>query len=312
MGSLSTIGILGGTGFVGTHLTAHLVKEGYRVRVLSRRPHRYRNLGLLTGVELVECDVFNLKQLRLSIKGCDAVINLVGILNQTRHQNLRRTHVALPGKLVEICKQQKIRRLLHVSALNAGSAATSEYLRSKGDGENLIHTSSGGDLKVTSFRPSVIFGPGDSFLNRFAGVLKLLPGPLPLACAKSRLAPVYVGDVVKSMVDALEDPDTFGARIELCGPFEYTLQELVELTARYTQQNKKVIGLPRWLSYFQATILGILPGKLFTLDNYRSMQTDSVCKNKTSCPTSIEVIAPEYLGAAGHEAKMQRFRENHS
>ena len=165
MTSSRMITILGGTGFVGTHLTAQLVAKGYRVRVLSRRPHRHRDLGLFSCVELVKCDVFNLKQLRSKLKGSDIVINLIGILNQSHQQNFRRTHVALPGKLVEICKQQRIGRLLHMSALNAGLSTGSEYLKSKGDGENLIHTSSGGSLNVTSFQPSVIFGAGDSFFQ---------------------------------------------------------------------------------------------------------------------------------------------------
>lgn len=306
MATSHVIGILGGTGFVGTHLIARLAAEGHRIKVLSRRPHRYRSLRLLTGVELAECDVFNPTQLRSNLKDCTLVINLVGILNQTRQQNFRRTHVALPGKLVEICK-----RLLHLSALNAGSASNSNYLKSKGDGENLMHTTSGGDLNVTSFQPSVIFGSGDSFLNRFAGLLKLVPGPFLLACAESKFAPVYVGDVVNALTEAIDDADTFGKRIELCGPQQYTLKELVELTAGYTSQAKKIIGLPSWASYIQAIVLGNLPGKLFTLDNYRSLQVDSVCNKTSHCTTSIEAVAPHYLGNKGHESKMQRFREKY-
>ncbi len=309
MASVESIAVLGGTGFVGGHLVSRLSGDGHRVRVLSRHPHRHRQLALLPNVELVRCDVFDARALRRALAGCSAVINLIGILNESHHQTFRQVHVALPARIVEACKSCGIHRMLHMSALNADSGAPSRYLRSKGEGENLVHTTSGGRLAVTSFRPSVIFGPGDSFLNRFTSLLRLMPGVMPLACPKSVLSPVYVGDVVDAMVRALTDRDTFGKRIELCGPREYSLKELVALAARYSGQSPTIVPLPRWASKTQAIIMGSLPGKLFTLDNYHSLRVPSVCRQRQHGRTPIEAVAPLYLGKLGREARMQAYRQ---
>ncbi len=308
MASNNTIGVLGGTGFVGSHLVPALVSEGYRVRVLTRRPHRHREMSTLAAVELVRCNVYDAQDLRRALAGCSAVINLIGILNESHRYSFNLVHVALPKKLVEICKQLKIPRLLHMSALNADSGAPSRYLRSKGEGENLAHATSGGSLGVTSFRPSVIFGPGDSFLNRFAGLLKMTPGVLPLACARARFAPVYVGDVVEAMLKALVNPELIDKRVELCGPREYTLRSLVEKVAELTHRRVWVIPLPDWASRLQARVFGILPGKLFTTDNYQSMKIPSVCREQHPGRTPLEAVAPQYLGDASCQARLQRYR----
>ena len=309
MASVERIAVLGGTGFVGGHLVRRLSGDGHQVRVLSRRPHRHRELDLLPNVELVQCNPFDSRALRRSLTDCSVVINLVGILNESYHQTFRRVHVALPARIVEASKTLGISRMLHMSALNADSGAPSRYLRSKGEGENLIHTTSGGRLAVTSFRPSVIFGPGDSFLNRFAGLVRWMPGVMPLACAASVLSPVYVGDVVDAMVGAMNDRQTFGKRIELCGPREYLLKELVGLAARYSGQSSRILSLPRWASKTQAIVMGSLPGRLFTLDNYHSLRVPSVCRERQQGRTPIEAVAPLYLGSLDHEARMQVYRE---
>ena len=304
------VGVLGGTGFVGGHLVPALISEGYRVRVLTRRPHRHREMSTLAEVELVKCNVYDAQDLRRGLTGCFAVINLVGILNESHRYGFQLVHVALPSRLVEICKQLEIRHLLHMSALNADSGAPSKYLRSKGEGENKAHATAGGRLRVTSFRPSVIFGPGDSFLNRFAGLAKMAPGVLPLACARARFAPVYVGDVVEAMLKALVDPDLAGKRIELCGPREYTLKGLVERVAEWIHHPVRVIPLPEWASRLEARVLGVLPGKLFTLDNYRSMKIPSTCREQRPGRTPLEAIAPLYLGDATCQSRLQRYRRN--
>jgi NADH dehydrogenase len=152
---------------------------------------------------------------------------------------------------------------------------------------------------VTSFRPSVIFGPDDSFINRFAALLRL-PGPLPLACPDARFAPVFVGDVAQALVSALHDPQTFGRRYELCGPEQWTLAEIVAYIARNLGLSKRIWRLPDWAARLQAGLLQFAPGKPFTPDNYRSLQVPSICSGNALEalgvePTPMDAIVPGYL-----------------
>ncbi|MCK4710223.1 MAG: complex I NDUFA9 subunit family protein [Gammaproteobacteria bacterium] len=281
--------LLGGSGFVGKHLAIELAQRGYHVTVPCRRPHRLNELKVLSSISIVQANIMDKDELKALCKGHDAVFNLVGILNETGKNSFRRIHVDFINSLVQACQQNKIKRLLHMSALGADQASGSSlYLRSKGEGENLIHTFGQNKLEVTSFQPSVIFGSDDSFINRFAGILKLCVGAFPLACPGSRFSPVFIGDVVSAMADKLDDPGSFSKRYPLCGPETWTLQQIVELINRSLQNKCKIIGLPDTLAKFQAMILQNLPGKLFTMDNYRSLQTPSTCKNEVeACPTSL-------------------------
>lgn len=308
---IDTVCVLGGTGFVGGHLVSRLIDQGYYVKIPSRRPMRHRELLVLPGVELVRADVHDHGELRDALQGCQAAVNLVGILNERGHDGsgFRHAHVELPRKLTEVCKEQGIGRLLHISALNADAhAGPSYYLQTKGEGEDLVHREATEDFHVSSFRPSVIFGPEDSFLNRFASLLKLSPFVFPLACPDSRFAPVYVGDVADAFIQALEDKASYGKRYDLCGPHEYTLKALVQYTARLIGARRLIWGLPDWAARTQARVLQHVPGKPFSMDNYRSLQVDSVCRNGTRCSTALEAIAPYYLGRQDHVSRLQRLR----
>ncbi len=293
----STICVLGGSGFVGGHLCAELVKRGHNVKILTRRRERHRSLLVLPTVQIIESDVHGEAQLNMHFAGCDVVINLVGILNEKGHKGkgFHAAHMELTRKVITACTGCKIERLLHMSALNANPNEKSFYLRTKGEAENYAHTFGANRIAITSFRPSVIFGPEDDFLNRFASVLKFTPWLLPLACAETRFAPVYVGDVVKAMVGALDDPSSFGQKIDLCGPSQYTLKQLVEYVASTCGYQRKIIGLPNWLSKLQARILEYAPGKPFSLDNYYALQKDNICRAKANCSTALEAVAPGYL-----------------
>lgn len=308
--NITTVCVLGGTGFVGRNLAARLGRAGYRVRIPTRRRERHRELLVLPGFELVEADIHNPQALEKLFTGCQAVVNLVGILNERGHDGsgFQHAHVDLPRKVIDACHAQGVRRLLHMSALGAETAVdASFYQRSKAEGENLVHMLCGNDLAVTSFRPSVIFGPGDSFLNRFADLLRTVPGVFPLACAEARFQPVYVGDVVDAFAAALVSPDTHGQRRDLCGPRAYSLRELVQYTARLIGVRRRVVGLPDWGARLQAAMFEYLPGKPFSRDNYRSLQKDNVCAAGVSvCPTALEAIAPSYLGDAEQRRRAQR------
>ncbi|EHQ51458.1 MULTISPECIES: complex I NDUFA9 subunit family protein [Ectothiorhodospira] len=307
--NIRTICVLGGTGFVGTHVVARLAGGGRQVKVITRHVSRHRHLLVVPGVRLVEADCHDPRVLRQHFSDCDGVINLVGILNERGRDGsgFRHAHVDLARKVIECAREAGVKRLLHMSALNADAASgPSHYLRTKGEAENIVHTMAG-NVRVTSFRPSVIFGPTDSFFNRFAGLLRLSP-VLPLACPDARFAPVYVGDVAQHFVDALEDRGTWGQRIELCGPSVYTLKELVSYTAQVMARRRLILGLSEGLSLWQARIMEYVPGKPFSLDNYHSMSRDSVCRGGGGCPTAIEAIVPGYLGDRERHARLQRLR----
>ncbi|MEJ2452974.1 MAG: complex I NDUFA9 subunit family protein [Candidatus Thiodiazotropha sp.] len=315
---MNRVCILGGTGFVGEHLVASLSQRGIACRVLSRHPQRHAGLRVNPGLELVKVPQLNSATLRSQFQDCEAVINLIGILNESRDMSFRKVHVELVDTLVDAAIKSGVERLLHMSALHADAArGTSEYLRSKGEGENRAHTHGGSALKVTSFRPSVIFGDGDSFFNRFAGLLRLSPLVFPLACPESRFAPVWVNDVSEAFTRCLLDDHTAGQHYDLCGPKVYTLRELVTYTAETAGLRRLILPLGNSISRIQARVLGLLPGRPFTLDNYLSLQTDSICDSNGFellgiAPQALESIVPRYLAQQSYRGRFDRYRRQTS
>lgn len=311
--NLQRICLLGGTGFVGRHLIYRMAERGYCVRVPTRRRERHRDLLVLPTLELVQTDIHDPKALIQLFADCEAVINLVGILNEKGHSGhgFYHIHVELAHKIAAACHKQNIRRLLHMSALNADArSGPSFYLRSKGQAEDFLHNTR--DLHVTSFRPSVIFGPEDGFFNRFAKLLRLAP-LLPLACPRARFAPVYVDDVARAFVHALQDRRSFGRRYDLCGPHTYTLSQLVEYTASVIGAKRRVIGLSDFLSRCQARIFEYLPGKPFSWDNYQSLRIDSVCRGGFPFgiqPTPLEAVVPGYLTHKTSRSRYAAYRSH--
>lgn len=298
--SLRKICILGGTGFIGRSIVLRLVDAGHEVRVITRNRERHRDLLVLPTLQLIEADVHNRAVLVRELRGVDTVINLVGILNERGHRGrgFERAHVELPRKVVDACIQVGVKRLLHMCALNASLDAPSLYLRTKARGEDLVHQAPG--LEVTSFRPSVIFGPRDSFTNRFAHLLRLSPMIFPLACPEARFQPIYVEDVARAYVWSLDHRQSMGQRYDLCGPAVYTLYEVVSYIAQLIGVRRKIIRLNNTVSWLQAATLEYFPGKPFSLDNFRSLQRDAVCTQAFPSafgfsPTRMESVVPTYL-----------------
>jgi uncharacterized protein YbjT (DUF2867 family) len=305
---ITTICVIGGSGFVGRHICQQLAAQGYRLRVPTRDRERAKALILLPTVDVVVADVQDPAALAAVVRGCDAVINLVGILHDARgKRGFDAAHVALARKVVAACHANKVRRLLQMSALAAAVDAPSAYLRSKGEAEKIVRESG---LDFTIFRPSVIFGPDDSFLNLFAGLTRMLP-VLALASPGPRFQPVYVDDVAAAFLRALTDMKTFGQSYELCGPQRYTLRELVAYVGRLTGHQRPIIGLNRALSYCQAYAMEWLPVKLMTRDTLRSMEIDSICDCAFPFgikPQALEAVAPAWLAVRTPRARYQRFR----
>ncbi len=304
--------VIGGGGFVGHHLVSLLASRGCRVWVPTRRRQRIIDLAVLPTVEVVEADVHDPDTLRQLFRDMDAVINLVGILHGTPAE-FKRAHVELPRKIAKACNEAGVRRLLHMSALGADSASRSVYQQTKAKGEaEVMAIGRATGLAVTAFRPSVIFGPGDSFLSLFADLLKLAPA-LPLAGATVRFQPVYVGDVARAFAQALDEPATHAQTYSLCGPCVYTLAELLRLTARTLGLKRWIIPLNQTQSYFFARLMELKPGrKLMTRDNYYAMQTDNVCPEGFPAlfgqPTALEAVIDYLRGVSPHRS-FERYRK---
>lgn len=310
-----TIAIIGGTGFVGRHLACELARRRYHIRVISRRRERNRQLLVIPRLELVEANVHSAASLSTALRGCDAVVNLVGILNQRDGDGERFTdvHADTPIKVAEAARFNRIERILHMSALSADANAPSEYLRSKGAGEEAAHAQVSAGMRVTSFRPSVIFGQRDGLFSMLALALRISPYFLPLACAQSRMTPVYVADVVQAMANCLENADSHGQRYDLCGPRVFSLGELAAYTAQVLGLRRKIVPLPDSLARLQAQMMSLIPGSPYSLDSYNSLQVESVSDDNALprlgiTPTTIESVVPACL-TGGDERFYSMLRE---
>ena len=292
--------LTGATGFLGHHLLPALSAAGHDALAFTRYKPGCRELQLLPRVTIQQADVFDDDALRAAMAGADAVVNMVGILNEKgrKGHGFHRMHVELVEKLIAAAGDAGVRRFVHVSALGAGEGQ-SHYQVSKGEGEARIRAAQ--DLDWTIFRPSIIFGAGDAFFNRFATLLKLAP-VLPLACPEARLQPVWADDVAAAIVRALDDEVTCGRIYPLVGPQEYSLRELVRFTAETAGLRRRIIGLPDVLARLQAAVMDFVPGKPFSTDNYRSLQTPNTSAENGLLdlgirPRSIESVVPTYLCA---------------
>jgi uncharacterized protein YbjT (DUF2867 family) len=303
--------VAGGAGFVGRHVVARLSAAGHDLIVLTRARERARDLFLLPTVRVVEADPFDAAVLARWTPHATAAINLVGVLHQRGRDTFERVHVEFPRALLAACRKAGVPRILHMSALAATPDAASRYLRSKAAGEAVVADSG---LAWTIFRPSVIFGRGDTFLSLFARLANAFP-VIPLAAANARFQPVFVGDVAECFARALVDDETAGRRYSLCGPKAYTLHELVSYVAETSGHPRPIVALGPGLARMQARVMEWLPGPLLTRDNLASMQHDSVCEGPFPpefgiTPTPIEAIAPEYLAPAALRSRFDTFRAN--
>jgi NADH dehydrogenase len=301
---------------VGTELVSRLVRAGHDVRVPTRRLVNGAHLKVLPTVQLVVANIHDVRVLGQLFAGVDVVVNLVGILNERGRASFRVVHKHLATKVLEAMRAQRVSRLLHMSSLAASAQAPSQYLRSKAEAEAQVRVAAA-TIGSTIFRPSVIFGEHDSLTNRFAGLLRLSHGVLPLARPGARFAPIHVDDVVEAFCRALNDRSTIGKSLDLCGPDVMTLAELVRLTARAANLPCHIVPLPNFVAAIQGALMGLLPGKPFSSDNYRSLTIDSVCK-QNGCetlgltPSRMEAVVPGYLSDHSRQSRLDRYRRSAS
>jgi uncharacterized protein YbjT (DUF2867 family) len=310
-----TVCVLGGTGFVGSELIVQLAKQGHWVRVPTRETARGDRLRVMDTVRIIRANVRDPGTLARLFTGADVVVNLIGILNENSRATFKAVHADFAAKVVSAARAAGVKRLLHMSSLGADAkSAPSRYLRSKGEAEARIRES-GSSLEWTVFRPSVIFGAADSLTNRFARLLRLSGGFMPLARASARFAPVYVGDVVAAFLCALRDRTTIGQTFELCGPDVMTLEQVVHITASVARLPCRIVRLPDFIARLEGIVMGLLPGKPFSLDNYRSLTIDSVCREDGFARLKIQPqpmlgILPTYLQPDSIEDQLGSLRRS--
>jgi NADH dehydrogenase len=306
------IGLLGGTGFVGRSLARQLDEAGYQVRVLTRHDRLVAELAVLPKVQMRRLNrPGDPAALADALRGCSAVVNLVGILHESAGASFQAVHVAQTESLLGACRFAGVARFLQISALGASPDAPSRYLRSKAEAEARVQAS---PLAATILRPSVIFGRDDGFLNLFADLTRLLP-VVVLACPEARFQPIHVEDVARSVVRCLQRPDTIGQTLELGGPQVLSLRELVTRVGDWIGVRRPILGLSPGLSMLQATLLEALPVKLMTRDNVRSMQVANVCAGPFPevlgfVPAALDTLAPDYLAPAAGRARYGRMRQH--
>lgn len=284
MGDKKSVILFGGTGFVGRKIASMLVSEGYVVVIPTRSLVYAKALSVLPTVRAIELDIHDpgqLYQLMASTKNCAGVINLVGVLHDSPGvpygKNFSKNHVVLTQNIIQAMSLNHIKRLLHMSALGADAKGASMYQRSKGDAENLVRQS---DLDWTIFRPSVIFGQDDSFINLFKKISKITP-VIPLAGYHARFQPVSVRNVAQVFVQALVQPRTIHQAYDLGGPKIYSLSELVRFAGKLAGRSPLIIPLSKGLGYLQAFCMEKLPGPtLMSRDNVTSMLIDNILQGE--------------------------------
>jgi len=296
--------VIGGTGFLGSAVVRELARRPASAdscfTLPTRRRDHAKHLLVLPTANVIDADVHDPATLAWLMAGQDAVINLVGVLKggegEPYGKGFARAHVELPQKIAAAAKAAGVRRMLHVSALKAAADAPSGYLRSKAAGEAALKEAG---LDLTIFRPSVIFGRGDSFLTLFAKMARIAPF-FPLAGADARFQPVWVEDVAATVADSLLRAESIGAVYDLCGPTQYSLRQLVSYAAAVAGHPRAIIGLPEAVAWLQAWAMEFIPNGPMTRDNVRSMRVPSVCDEACALPfgrvaTALETIAPTYL-----------------
>lgn len=279
--------LFGGTGFIGGRLAALLAAEGHELVVPARnREQCKRDLIVLPGLDLVQCDVLEPKSIDRVLDGCSVAVNLVGILHEGRRHTFESIHVEFNRKLTEIAARHKLRQLVYVSAVNASNGAPSKYLRSKGKAEAIVKSVMGG-TRHTIIRPSVVFGAGDSFTELFARLLAVFP-VLALPCPDAKFQPIWVDDLARLVVKAIGNRDFHDEIVLAGGPEVLDLRAVVRKIAAATGRDRAVLPLGRALSYLMAKLAELVPFvDLLSVDNCDSMSVPSVCGDQNAAEQHI-------------------------
>ena len=309
MNKFNKVVILGGTGFIGAQLATKLSPKSKKIIIPTRNTESNLGLKMIPNLEVVRTDIKDERSINLLFKDADLIINTVGILNEINEDNsFDIIHYQLTKKISHSIKQNKVKRYLHISSLNADPKSIGKYLKSKGMAEDFLISETSSFCNLTIFRPSIVFGESDSFFNKFATLLKFLP-IFPLACPNAKFMPVYVEDLTDFMISVINNIDSYGKKIDVTGPSEYTFRELIDHTLAALKIRRVIIPLNSFLSRLQASVFEKLPGKLFTMDNYQSLQIDSCSDEGFKGSSSLEDIIPQYLNIKTKQERFEKLRK---
>lgn len=297
--------VFGGSGFVGRAVVAALTKRGYRVRVAVRKPevaYYMQPLGNVGQIQMVQANVRHRKSVELAVSGADAVINLVGTLNESGRNRFTNLHVLGAKNVAEAAKAAGV-PLTHLSSLAADVNSASAYARTKGEGENAVLAAAPDSVIL---RPSIIFGPEDRFFNRFANLARISPFMPLIGGGKTKIQPVFVGDVAEAAARAVDGKLLPGGVYELGGPdaqsFKYWMEDMLGVIMR----KRFFISMPFWVARIQAAFLGLLPNPLLTGDQVTLLQSDNVVSPEAIRagltlegmgikPENTDAVLPSYL-----------------
>ncbi len=306
LGNNTVVTVFGGSGFLGRYVVQALARTGCRIKVAVRRPDLALHLQPLGGVgqiALIQANVRDDRSVSEALRGADAAINLVGILQQSARQKFRAVHAEAPERIAKAARAHGAQALVQVSAIGADRLSNSVYARTKGDGEARVQAAF---PEAVIVRPSLIFGPEDNFFNRFGALSRLSP-IMPVIGGKTLMQPVFAGDVGQAIAAALGGQATEGAVYELGGPAIYTFRELLKKTCEWTEHPRPLLSIPFWIMKIPAFFLQLVPGSPITVDQLRLLQCDNVVSADAvhdrrtlqglgvSEPQSIEAIVPSYL-----------------
>ena len=296
------IAIFGGGGFLGKHLMRQLTKLGYRVKVVTRNPYLKGYLKLLGNpgqIELFKTNIFNSEEVKQVLKNCDSVINLVGILYETRKQKFNQIHSQFPHLLSNLCNELGTKNLIHVSALGVRERHTSQYMQSKLQGEKNIQDNFKPSVIL---RPSVVFGPEDKFFNTFASIAQFSPVLPLIGGGKTKFVPIYVGDVAKAVVKTLDLNNSEPEIYELGGPKNYSFKELMEILLIEIKKKRFLIPIPFGMAKFQSYFLQMMSNPLLTPDQVEMLKHNNIVsgdyptlKDLGVSGTPIHNILPKYI-----------------
>jgi uncharacterized protein YbjT (DUF2867 family) len=302
------ITIYGGSGFVGRYIVQRMAHLGWRVRVAVRHPNEaifLKTYGTVGQVEPVLCNIRDDASVRAAMQSADAVVNCVGILNETGKNRFEAVQAEGPGRVARIAAELGVGQLVQISAIGADSASASLYARTKAAGEAAVleHFPS-----AVILRPSIVFGPEDQFFNRFAGMARFSPA-IPLVGASTRFQPVWVEDVAAAAVKGVLGEAGRGI-YELGGPEVKTFRELMTDMLAIIQRNRILLPLPFWFGMLQGLAFdtlqritgGLFVNRLITRDQVRNLRKDNVVSPTARGladlgiePTPMAAILPGYL-----------------
>jgi NADH dehydrogenase len=298
-----TVIVIGGTGFLGRYVVRELAKQGHVVRVFSRHPERAKYLKTAGDVGQIVLEAGDLKKpetiTRHFHSGVYAVINLVGLLYERGKQNFSQLHAVAPEKLAKAARAAGISRFVQVSSLGVDKAVNAKYARTKMTGEKAVLAAF---PEATILRPSVIFGPEDNFINKFAHMASISPFLPLIGGGKTRFQPVYVADVAKAIAQCLRTRETCGQIYELGGPRTYSFREILDYIKSETGHKSHYLGLSFGLAGLVGAFAEWLPTPPLTRDQVRMLKNDNVVSPESKglsqlgvTATALELVAPQYL-----------------